>query len=84
MIFKFNIINQEIDLSNIMADEQRRKWYFKNSLPKIPEETKIEDLTDKQKISLIKLSIYEGALDQEELCNLPHQSFKILKNEQDV
>jgi len=77
MKIKFDILNQEIDLTETLKDENQRKWYFKNSLPKIPENTKIEDLTNKQKVSLIRLSIYEGYLDQEDLCNLPHQDFKI-------
>ena len=33
--------------------------------------------TDEQKISLVKLAIYEGFLDTEMLCNSPHSSFKI-------
>lgn len=77
MKIKFDILNQEIDLTNVFIDEQRKKWYFKNCFPKIPEETKMDDLTDAQKISLVKLSIYEGALEQEDLCNLPNKSFKI-------
>lgn len=77
MKIKFDILNQEIDLTDVFIDEQRKKWYFKNCLPQIPEETKMDDLTDAQKISLVKLSIYEGALEQEDLCNLPNKSFKI-------
>jgi len=77
MKIKFDILNQEIDLTDVFLNEQRKKWYFNNCIPKIPEETKIEDLTDDQKISLIKLDIYEGALEQEDICNLPNKSFKI-------
>ena len=77
MKIKFDILNQEIDLTNIFKDETRKAWYFRNCLPKIPETTKIEDLTEQQKISLVKLAIYEGSLEQEDLCNLPIKSYKI-------
>ena len=77
MKIKFDILNQEIDLADVFKNENQKAWFFKNSLPKIPETTKIEDLTEQQKISLVKLAIYEGSLEQEELCNLPNKSFKI-------
>ena len=72
----FNILDLNIDLSHIISSG-RMEWWFNNRLPKIPLDTKIEDLTNDQKISLVKLAIYEGFLDTEELCNLPHKSFKI-------
>lgn len=77
MKIKFDILNQEVDLTDTLTNEHRKKWYFKNCLPKIPEDTKIEDLTEQQKISLVKLAIYEGYLETEDLCNLSHQNFKI-------
>jgi len=75
MKINFNILNQEINLTRNLAT--RKEWWFNNAIPKIPLETKVEDLTDEQKISLVKLAIYEGFLDTEMLCNLPHSSFKI-------
>ena len=75
MKINFNILNQEIDLTRVLAD--RKDWWFNNSIPKIPLDTKVEDLTNTQKISLVKLAIYEGYLDAEILCNLSHESFKI-------
>lgn len=77
MKIKFDILNQEIDLTNVFKDENQKAWYFKNSLPKIPEDTKIENLTEQQKISLVRLAIYEGFIEQEDLCNLPIKSYKI-------
>jgi hypothetical protein len=77
MKIKFDILNQEIDLTDVFKDENKKVWYFKNCLPKIPETTKIEDLTEQQKISLIRLAIYEGFIEQEDLCNLPIKSYKI-------
>lgn len=78
MSFKinFNILNQEIDLTEVLNSD-RKEWWFTNSSPQIPIETKVEDLTNDQKISLVKLAIYEGWLDTEILCNLSHKSFKI-------
>ncbi|XAI97301.1 hypothetical protein [Leptolyngbya phage Lbo-JY46] len=78
MSFKinFDILNQEIDLTNVLNSD-RKEWWFTNSRPQIPIETKPEDLTDNQKISLVRLAIYEGWLDAELLCNLPKESFKI-------
>lgn len=73
MIINFNILNQKVDLTEALKD--RKEWWFKNT--NIPENTKIEDLTDEQKISLVRLAIYEGDLDSEILCNLPLKSFKI-------
>jgi len=75
MKINFNILNQEVDLTRVLSD--RKEWWFNNSIPKIPLETKIEDLTDQQKISLVKLAIYEGYLDTETLCNLPNKNFNI-------
>ena len=75
MKINFNILNQEINLTRNLAT--RKEWWFNNAIPKIPLETKVEDLTDEQKISLVKLAIYEGFLDTEMLCNSPHSSFKI-------
>lgn len=77
MKIKFDILNQEIDLTDTLKNENQRKWYFKNSLPKIPEDTKIENLTEQQKINLVRLAIYEGFIEQEDLCNLPIKSYKI-------
>lgn len=75
MKINFNILNQEVDLTKVLSD--KKEWWFNNSIPKIPLETKIEDLTDQQKISLVKLAIYEGYLDTETLCNLPNKDFNI-------
>jgi|688.fasta_scaffold1672212_2 hypothetical protein len=82
MKINFNILNQEVDLTRVLSNENERKWWFNNSIPEIPLETKIEDLTEEQKISLVKLAIYEGYLDNETLCNLPNKSFKINNNVQ--
>ena len=76
MKIQFDILDQEIDLTEVLNSDQK-EWWFKNSFPPIPVETKIEDLTDAQKTSLVKLAIYEGYLDSEFLCNLPNKSFKI-------
>lgn len=76
MKIQFDILNQEIDLTNILNSDTK-EWWFRNSLPQIPIETKVEDLTNDQKISLVKLAIYEGWLNDEELCNLPKKYFKI-------
>lgn len=76
MKINFNILNQEIDLTDVLNSD-RKEWWFNNSFPKIPIETKIEDLTKEQKISLVKLAIYEGWLDSENLCNLPQKCFNI-------
>ena len=51
MKINFNILNQEIDLTKALAG--RKDWWFNNSEPLIPIETKIEDLTDSQKKSLV-------------------------------
>lgn len=75
MKIQFDIINQEVDLSNAIQND--KNWWFNNCYPKIPLETKIEDLTNEQKISLVKLAIYEGYLDSQKLCNLPNKDFKI-------
>lgn len=77
MIITFNIINQTIDLTNTLSDNKRKEWWFKNCWPSIPLDTKIEDLTEEHKKSLIKLAIYEGYLDSENLCNQPNKSFEI-------
>lgn len=76
MKINFNILNQEIDLTDVLNSD-RKEWWFNNSFPKIPIETKIEDLTKEQKISLVRLAIYEGWLDSEMLCNLPQKCFNI-------
>lgn len=76
MKINFNILNQEIDLTDVLNSD-RKEWWFNNCLPKIPIETKIEDLTKEQKISLVRLAIYEGWLDSEMLCNLPQKCFNI-------
>lgn len=76
MVIKFDIINQEIDLTRVLNSD-RKEWWFENSFPKIPINTPIESLTNDQKISLIKLAIYEGYLETEILCNLKNTSFKI-------
>jgi hypothetical protein len=75
MKINFNIINQEIDLTRELND--RKEWWFNNAFPKIPIETDIKDLTNEQKISLVKLAIYEGYLDEETLCNKPIHFFTI-------
>ena len=76
MIVKFNIVNLEIDFTDRLSNS-RKEWWFNNCFPKIPVETKIEDLTDNQKVSLIKLAMYEGYLDQEVLCNMSSYFFTI-------
>lgn len=76
MKIQFDILNQEIDFTEVFKSE-RKQWWFANCRPIIPPETNIEDLTEIQKISLIKLAIYEGYLGDELLCNLKHDSFKI-------
>jgi hypothetical protein len=77
MKIQFDILNQEINLDYVFKDERILRWWYRNALPQIPTETKKEDLTESQKISLVKLAIYEGHLDSEQLCNLSHNSFKI-------
>jgi len=76
MKINFNILNQEIDLTSILNSDWKIFW-FNNCSPKIPIETKSEDLTKEQKISLIKLAIFEGWLDTEKLANLPQKYFHI-------
>jgi hypothetical protein len=75
MTINFSISNQSLDLTYALAES--KDWWFNNALPKIPLETNIEDLTNDQKISLVKLAIYENYLNTEHLCNLPNNSFTI-------
>ena len=78
MKIKFSII-QEFDIEQIIKNEKEKKWFWKNSLPSIPEETRPEELTDAQKIALIKLLIYEGWLGREDdLANLPDSNFALI------
>ena len=58
MKINFNILNQEIDLTEALS--RKKDWGFNLSEPPIPLETKIEDLTDSQKKSLVLLAIFEG------------------------
>jgi len=81
MNINFNIINQKLDLTSVLKDSTRKEWWFNNTIPKIPLETKSEDLTDSQKISLVKLAIYEGWFDIEMISNLPDTSFQIINHE---
>lgn len=76
MKINFNILNQEIDLTDVLNSESKI-WWFNNCSPKIPIEIKSEDLTKEQKISLIKLAMFEGWLDTENLANLPQKYFHI-------
>lgn len=48
MKINFNILNQEIDLTDVLNSESKI-WWFNNCSPKIPIETKSEDLTKEQK-----------------------------------
>jgi hypothetical protein len=75
MKINFNILDQEIDLT--IALTQNKEWWFNNCNPKIPIETKVEDLTNEQKILLVQLAIYEGHLSEETLYNLPNNLFII-------
>lgn len=77
MNINFNIINVEIDLTNYLKVD--KDGLFNGCDPKIPLDTKIEDLTDENKKSLISLAIYEGLLELEMLWNLPKESFQINK-----
>jgi hypothetical protein len=75
MIINFDIIDIKVDLTRALTKD--KDWWFSNSLPQIPLETELKDLTDDQKISLIKLAIYEGYLDSNTLCNASHNNFKV-------
>ena len=78
MKIKFSI-TKEFDIEQIIKDEEQKKWFWKNSFPSISEETRPEELTDAQKIALIKLLIYEGWLGREaDLSNLPASKFALI------
>lgn len=78
MKIKFSI-TKEFDIEQIIKDEEQKKWFWKNSFPSISEETRPEELTDAQKIALIKLLIYEGWLGREDdLSNLPDSNFALI------
>lgn len=78
MKIKFSI-TKELDIEQIIKDEEQKKWFWKNSFPSISEETRPEELTDAQKIALIKLLIYEGWLGREDdLANLPDSNFALI------
>lgn len=78
MKIKFSI-TKEFDIEQIIKDEEQKKWFWKNSFPSISEETRPEELTDSQKIALIKLLIYEGWLGREDdLSNLPDSKFALI------
>lgn len=77
MKIEFNILNLQIDLE--YALKENKEWWFRNSTPQIPIDRKIEDLTEENKISLVKLAIYEGFLESDNLANMPKKSFNILK-----
>jgi hypothetical protein len=75
----FDILNQSIDLDFLLIDTKQKNYWFSNTSPKIPIDTEIEDLTDDQKIALIRLAIYENYLDIEMISDLPNESFNIIK-----
>ena len=78
-------ITKEFDIEQIIKDEKEKKWFWKNSFPSISEETRPEELTDAQKIALIKLLIYEGWLGREaDLSNLPASKFALINEPVEV
>ena len=79
MKVKFNILNQEIDLTNMFIKYESKEWWFRNCRPTIPLETKHEDLNNEQKIALIKLAIYEERISTESLCNLTNECVQIIE-----
>ena len=79
MKVKFNILNQEIDLTNLFIKYESKEWWFRNCRPTIPLETKLEDLTNEQKIALIKLAIYEERISTESLYNLTNECVQIIE-----
>lgn len=78
MILTFSIDTLKIDITEILIDDYSREWWFKNC--KIPLNTKVENLTEENKIQLIKLAMYENYLSIEELCNLSNNNFKLKNN----
>lgn len=78
MKINFNIKNLSVDLSYVFENENTKKWWYNNVSHKIPFDTKPEELTDSQKISLVKLAIYEGLIEEEDLWNTPSESFEII------
>jgi hypothetical protein len=75
MKIKFDILDLEIDLTDAIYDEKRKKWWFENA--NISLDKQIEDLNDDDKKKLVKLAIYETYLELEDLANWPITSFKI-------
>ena len=72
-------ITKEFNIEEIVKDEKKRNWFWRNSFPPIPKETKPEELTDVQKLALIKLLIYEGWLGKEDdISNLPDSNFNLI------
>ena len=76
MRIKFNILDLEVELA--LEDDQRKKWWFNNANPKIPLEKKLEDLTEDEKISLVRLALFENHIDTEELANLHKSQINIV------
>ena len=75
MVIKFDITDLEINLNYEFQFNHRKEWYFKNA--KIPIDKKIEDLTDDDKIKLVKLAAYEGSFDKEDILEADSKQFKI-------
>lgn len=75
MVIKFDITDLKVDLTHISIEPATKDWWFRNA--KISVDKNIEDLTEEDKINIVKLAIYEGYITIEELCNLPNNQFKI-------
>lgn len=75
MIIKFDITGLEVDLTHIGVEPATKDWWFRNA--KISVDKNIEDLTEEDKINIVKLAIYENHITNEDLCNLPNKYFKI-------
>lgn len=75
MVIKFDITDLKVDLTHICTEPASKDWWFRNA--KISVDKNIEDLTEEDKINIIKLAIYENHITNEDLCNLPNKYFKI-------
>jgi hypothetical protein len=75
MIIKFDITDLEIDLTDTLKEDRIKEWWFRNA--KVSVDKDIEDLTEEDKINMIKLAIYEDHINDENLCNLSSKHFKI-------